>query len=197
MRLPPSSRHAVWCVLKIFPPVDLFLETDPPDPFAQDQSVEINACWDTDVGCAIHVFVSTSETSMNEIASSITALWRGEVVRVTTSSLRVRHREGEGVRCGNEVECRLSFRVRRCARSLLVCARNLQKRFGGPTGIEPVTSSMPFKKYQSLTGRNDGNTRLSVSRRGRRWTPRGVFWASGLRADSRTPHLGPAPGCAT
>ena len=54
-------------------------------------------------------------------------------------------------------------------------------------GFEPLTSSMPFKKYQSLAGRNDGNTRLSVSRRGRRWTPRASFLAFGLHADSGTP----------
>jgi hypothetical protein len=60
--------------------------------------------------------------------------------------------------------------------------------------FEPSTSSMPFKKYQSLTGRNDGNTRLSLSRRGRRWMPRASFLASGLHADSGTPHRGLACG---
>src|ERR1019366_2087995 len=38
-------------------------------------------------------------------------------------------------------------------------------------GFEPLTSSMPFKRYQSLTGKNTRNTRLSVTRFGRRWTP--------------------------
>ena len=55
-------------------------------------------------------------------------------------------------------------------------------------GFEPSTSSMPFKKYQSLTDTSTRNKRLSTRGFGRRWTPRGDFWASGLRADSRTPH---------
>ena len=53
---------------------------------------------------------------------------------------------------------------------------------------------MPFKKYQSLRGRNTRNTRLSVTRFGRRWTPQGAFWAFGLRADSGTPYWGLARG---
>jgi hypothetical protein len=43
------------------------------------------------------------------------------------------------------------------------------------------------------------NKRLSKRRRGLRWTPRGGFWASGLHADSRTPHARLArgvPSCA-
>src|ERR1035437_6290802 len=56
-------------------------------------------------------------------------------------------------------------------------------------GFEPSTSSMPFKKYQSLTGISTRNKRLSTRLGGRRWTPRGDFLASGLHADSRTPHL--------
>ena len=43
-------------------------------------------------------------------------------------------------------------------------------------GFEPLTSSMPFKKYQSLTGRNTRNRRLTVTRFGRRWTPRRAFF---------------------
>lgn len=54
--------------------------------------------------------------------------------------------------------------------------------------FELTTSSMPFKKYQSLAGVLTRNKRLSGRRFGRRWTPRGGFFASGLRADSRTPH---------
>ena len=50
-------------------------------------------------------------------------------------------------------------------------------------GFEPTTSSMPFKKYQSLTDSSTRNRRLSKRRRGRRRTPRDDFWASGLHAD--------------
>ena len=39
-------------------------------------------------------------------------------------------------------------------------------------GFEPTTSSMPFKKYQSLTDSFAQNKRLSKRRRGLRWTPR-------------------------
>ena len=53
--------------------------------------------------------------------------------------------------------------------------------------FELTTSSMPFKKYQSLADSLTQNKRLSKRRRGLRWTPRGGFWASGLHADSRTP----------
>src|ERR1035441_3647935 len=53
---------------------------------------------------------------------------------------------------------------------------------------------MPFKKYQSLTDTFTRNKRLSTWRFGRRWRPRGDFWASGLRADSRTPRRGLARG---
>jgi len=60
--------------------------------------------------------------------------------------------------------------------------------------FELTTSSMPFKKYQWLAGRNTKNTRLSLPRRGRRWTPRASFLAFGLHADSRTPHPGLAHG---
>ncbi len=71
-------------------------------------------------------------------------------------------------------------------------------------GVEPVlvdlvrfeltTSSMPFNKYQSLAGGFTRNKRLSTRRRGLRWTPRGGFGASGLHADSGTPHAGLACG---
>ena len=47
-------------------------------------------------------------------------------------------------------------------------------------GFEPSTSSMPFKKYQTLTGILAQNKRLSKRRRGRRWTPRASFLVSGL-----------------
>jgi hypothetical protein len=53
--------------------------------------------------------------------------------------------------------------------------------------FELSTSSMPFKKYQSLADSFVQNKRLSKRRGGLRWTPRGGFWASGLHADSRTP----------
>src|ERR1019366_6252510 len=43
-------------------------------------------------------------------------------------------------------------------------------------GFEPSTSSMPFKKYQSLADSLTQNKRLSKRRRGLRWTPRGGFW---------------------
>jgi len=39
--------------------------------------------------------------------------------------------------------------------------------------FELTTSSMPFKKYQSLAGILTENKRLSTTRFGRRWTPRG------------------------
>src|ERR1039458_5153208 len=52
-------------------------------------------------------------------------------------------------------------------------------------GFEPTTSSRPFKKYQSLTDTSARNKRLRKRPHGRRWTPRGTFWASGLHADSR------------
>ena len=42
-------------------------------------------------------------------------------------------------------------------------------------GFEPTTSSMPFKKYQSLTDTATRNKRLSAREFGRRWTPRGGF----------------------
>jgi hypothetical protein len=61
-------------------------------------------------------------------------------------------------------------------------------------GFEPSTSSMPFKKYQSLADVSTRNKRLSARPRGLRWTPRGGFWASGPHADSRTPHRGLARG---
>ena len=54
--------------------------------------------------------------------------------------------------------------------------------------FELTTSSMPFKKYQSLTDVFTRNKRLSTRPRGLRWTPGGGFWASGLHADSRTPN---------
>src|SRR5664279_4331592 len=54
--------------------------------------------------------------------------------------------------------------------------------------FELTTSSMPFKKYQSLTDTSTRNKRLSKREFGRQWTPRGYFWASGLHTDSRTPH---------
>ena len=50
--------------------------------------------------------------------------------------------------------------------------------------FELTTSSMPFKKYQSVTGILTENKRVSGRRFGRQWTPRGDGRASGLRADS-------------
>ena len=48
-------------------------------------------------------------------------------------------------------------------------------------GFEPSTSSMPFKKYQSLTDSSARNKRVSTRPRGRHggafwgvWTPRGL-----------------------
>jgi len=60
--------------------------------------------------------------------------------------------------------------------------------------FELTTSSMPFKKYQSLADSLAQNKRLSKRRRGLRWTPRGSFGTSGLHADSGTPHAGLARG---
>jgi len=51
--------------------------------------------------------------------------------------------------------------------------------------FELTTSSMPFKKYQSLTGISTRNKGLSTRPRGLRWTPRGGFGASGLHVDSK------------
>ena len=42
--------------------------------------------------------------------------------------------------------------------------------------FELTTSSMPFKKYQSLAGIFTRNKRLSTRPRGLRWTPRDAFW---------------------
>jgi hypothetical protein len=56
-------------------------------------------------------------------------------------------------------------------------------------GFEPTTSSMPFKKYQSLTDSSTRNKRLSTRPFGRQWTPRGDFWACGLHPDSGTPSM--------
>jgi hypothetical protein len=42
--------------------------------------------------------------------------------------------------------------------------------------FELTTSSMPFKKYQSLADSSTRNKRLSTRPRGLRWTPRGGFW---------------------
>jgi len=52
--------------------------------------------------------------------------------------------------------------------------------------FELTTSSMPFKKYQSLADSLAQNKRLSKRRRGRRWTPRGGFHNL---ASARTPRL--------
>jgi len=41
--------------------------------------------------------------------------------------------------------------------------------------FELTTSSMPFKKYQSVTDTSTKNKRLSMRRFGRRWTPHGAF----------------------
>ena len=46
--------------------------------------------------------------------------------------------------------------------------------------FELTTSSMPFKKYQSLAGIFTRNKRLSGGRFGRRWTPQTAFLASEL-----------------
>ena len=50
--------------------------------------------------------------------------------------------------------------------------------------FELTTSSMPFKKYQSLADSLTQNKRLSKRRRGLRWTPRGEILVYGLHADS-------------
>src|SRR5438132_13378621 len=55
-------------------------------------------------------------------------------------------------------------------------------------GFEPSTSSMPFKKYQSLTGILTRNKRFSKRRFGRQWTPHGDFWGVWTLSDSRTRH---------
>jgi hypothetical protein len=55
--------------------------------------------------------------------------------------------------------------------------------------FELTTSSMPFKKYQSLTGILTTNKRLSTTGFGRQWTPRGDLSTSGLHSDSRTPQI--------
>ncbi len=55
--------------------------------------------------------------------------------------------------------------------------------------FELTTSSMPFKKYQSLTGIANENTRVSRGRFGLQWTPRRAFFGCGLRSDSRIPRL--------
>jgi len=59
-------------------------------------------------------------------------------------------------------------------------------------GFEPLTSSMPFKKNQSLADITTENTRLSGGLLGRQWTPRRPFFMAwtpfGLR-DS-TPGVG-------
>src|SRR5271165_35648 len=61
--------------------------------------------------------------------------------------------------------------------------------------FELTTSSMPFKKYQSLADSLAQNKRLSKRRRGLRWTPRAAFGASGLHADSGTPRTGRHVAC--
>jgi hypothetical protein len=43
--------------------------------------------------------------------------------------------------------------------------------------FELTTSSMPFKKYQSLTSISTENKRLSGRPFGRQWTPQGDLWA--------------------
>jgi hypothetical protein len=53
--------------------------------------------------------------------------------------------------------------------------------------FELTTSSMPFKKYQSLTDTSTRNKRLNTGPRGLRWTPRGGF-LGGLDS-TRTPGL--------
>jgi hypothetical protein len=53
--------------------------------------------------------------------------------------------------------------------------------------FELTTSSMPFKKYQSLADVLAKNKGLSTRRFGRQWTPRTVLWTFGLRPDSGTP----------
>ena len=42
-------------------------------------------------------------------------------------------------------------------------------------GFEPLTSSMPWKKYQSVTDVSTRNKRLSNRQFGRRWTPQELF----------------------
>ena len=58
------------------------------------------------------------------------------------------------------------------------------KRLVDLVRFELTTSSMPFKKYQSLTDILTQNKGLSGGRFGRRWTPQGLFRGFGLRADS-------------
>ena len=63
--------------------------------------------------------------------------------------------------------------------------------------FELTTSSMPFKKYQSLADSLPQNKRLSNRRRGLRWTPRGGFWGvwtpRGLPDSTRGWHVGCFP----
>ena len=75
------------------------------------------------------------------------------------------------------------------ARNFMGRDPNCLKSLVDLNGFEPLTSSMPFKKYQSLTGVSTRNKRLSNERFGRQWTPRGSFFG---RLDSaRTPDSTP------
>ena len=59
--------------------------------------------------------------------------------------------------------------------------------------FELTTSSMPFKKYQSLTDVLTRNKRLSTRRRGLRWTPRGEFLGVWTPSGLQNSTLGMAP----
>ena len=75
-----------------------------------------------------------------------------------------------------------------CGNAGMLKSAKLLKDLVDLVRFELTTSSMPFKKYQSLADNSTKNKRLSTKPRGRRWTPRGGSWASGLHPDSRTPH---------
>ncbi len=66
-------------------------------------------------------------------------------------------------------------------RAICKCLRNLVDL----VRFELTTSSMPFKKYQSLTDILAQNKGVSARRFGLRWTPLGGFQAFGLHVDSR------------
>jgi hypothetical protein len=55
-------------------------------------------------------------------------------------------------------------------------------------GFEPLTSSMPFKRYQSLTDIATENKRVSGRRFGLHWTPRKAFFRFWTPFGLRSPH---------
>jgi hypothetical protein len=73
------------------------------------------------------------------------------------------------VSCHTGLPCLVAGPALRQAKDLLVDL----------VGFEPTTSSMPFKKYQSLADSLAQNKRLSKRRRGLRWTPPGVHIRNG------------------